>query len=459
MEHLKTKNPEIEDSPNQHLTDLVDDLFTSTLDPDYTGDRRTFIVRDKEGGEQLSAVSETKHFEAPGHKLSVTMVHPMDKSVNEATRYLTIIREPDDSDPRVRTTVIKLGNDQPLQFTHTNNPGSEKVPKSLKDSSRDNAIAFLEGAHSVITPVTPRRQRERLVILDAQPTDADIIARWPKGIEPEVTTSPPKSEVELVVNPNPPEHDEVVFDIPVQRGEASEQFKQQDMENMRLLEQSELGYILKDAYIAAVQIDPRIADTKLVPIAEESSSVAFARPAWSSESGKHEVHIQLHDLDKALAKVQEMMDKIPGARELLAEKMGVGAEQVTPQLVHVFSIMHEIGHTSEFREHEDNPEDFRRHNARAKASLPIGGVAVSKMVAPQSEIYQKIAQSWDEVGAELSVHDFTELAELQHKHYRDLPSENYADRFGKAVLYRNPQLIDQLTSDNFDYYRHYSAAA
>src|SRR4051812_36966168 len=73
--------------------------------------------------------------------------------------------------------------------------------------------------------------------------------------------------------------------------------------NQELLRSSELGVLLDRAYIAALNYDPRLEEVAIVPMTDpEVPSHAFARPRWSkdNQTGHHEIHIRLDDLDGTL---------------------------------------------------------------------------------------------------------------------------------------------------------------
>jgi hypothetical protein len=230
--------------------------------------------------------------------------------------------------------------------------------------------------------------------------------------------------------------------------------------NFELLEGSELGAVLRDAYKTAINLDPRLEEVEIVPLEDESNRVAFARPSWNPESGGHnQVHIRLNDLDEALTRTQNVLDNIPGARKLFGDMLDIEPQEVTPQLLHVFSIMHELGHTGQYFDHADDPSVLAEQVKKDKEALPIGRATVSALMDKNSFARKFVEDNWHKVIQVTGVSTIEELIEKQHGAYRQTKSEKAADDFARDVFATNPQLIDQLSNPNLDYYRSFDRAA
>ena len=217
-------------------------------------------------------------------------------------------------------------------------------------------------------------------------------------------------------------------------------------QNQELLRNSELGVFMERAYMDAVRLDPRLADIKVVAIDEESTPVAAASPSWASESGNHEIHVRLNNLDEALSKHQEILDTVPGSRELFAEKMGLKPEEVTPAALHVFSTLHEMGHLTEYMDHEADPDSLRQRARREKAALPIGNASVSAIMTPGSAARELVDNNWAEISDKYGVDTIDQLLELQHAAHRGMTSERIADEFAADVFALDPELVGVLIS-------------
>ena len=229
-------------------------------------------------------------------------------------------------------------------------------------------------------------------------------------------------------------------------------------QNEALLRNSELGVLLHDAYLTATNIDPRLDDVVIVPNDSDDSRIAFARHKENTESGNYEVHLRLNDLDKSLALQENLLNNVQGSRELFAGILDIEPDQVTPQLLHVFSILHELGHITEYMDNEGNEVELQQRMRREKAALPIGNTATSKLMDPSSPAHQAVVENWGQISAQHGVSTMGDLIEKQHGAYRGMTSEHTADMFAVDVFATNTQLVDQLNAD-VETYRDYAIAA
>ena len=171
--------------------------------------------------------------------------------------------------------------------------------------------------------------------------------------------------------------------------------------NYELLRNSEVGVILAEAYEEAARLDPRLAAIEIKDITDpDEKRYGHATPSWASETGKHQIHVRLSDLDGTLAHYQGAMDQAPVAIELIAKRMGIEPSQVTPQLMFTQSILHEMGHITEYMDYEDHPDELRERNRREKLSLPIGNTTVGKLIQVDSPIRQQVEANWGQVQAQ-----------------------------------------------------------
>lgn len=235
----------------------------------------------------------------------------------------------------------------------------------------------------------------------------------------------------------------------------------QEEQNEQLLRNAELGVILSDVYNTAVNLDPRLADIEIVPMSPNEQRVAAVKPVWArdNESGRHQVHVRLENLDGILAKYEKTMQEIPVAVELFAEQLGIKPDQVTPQLLYIHSFAHEMGHVTELLEDGFDKEEHDRRRREEYLALPIGNTATSALIDPNSNIRKQIDANPVAVFAHLGVSDMDELIEKQARAYRNMTSERIADDFARDVFLVNPQLRDQMTRDTVEPYRNYPQAA
>jgi len=236
----------------------------------------------------------------------------------------------------------------------------------------------------------------------------------------------------------------------------------QEEQNEALLGQSELGVILTDAYRTAVNLDPRLADIKISPISDpQDHRYGYATPKWavSNESGQHEIHVRLDDLDGTLAYYAKAMQDLPAGVDMIASRLGVEPQKVTPQLLYVQSILHEMGHLTEYMDNEGDPAALQHRVKAERAALPIGNVTAGALITPGTKAYEFVEASWDEIQAGLGVASRDDLVARQAREYRTMTSETIADGFATNVFVSNPQMYDQLMQPTVDAYRNFPMAA
>jgi len=251
-------------------------------------------------------------------------------------------------------------------------------------------------------------------------------------------------------------------EVTQQAAQAPEQEKTQHDANRELLASSEGAVLLLAAYDAAVEAEPRLADILVVPYDESERGAkgsAFARGADISESGKHEIHVRLDDLDASLELMQETLNKVPGLREMMAEKLMIDdPTELTPMQLHTFVMLHEMGHLVEFMDHEGSMPELRKRQRAEKDALPMGNIATSDLIDPNSPAGKYVRENWETISAEHGVATITELAELKNAAHRSMTSEAFADNFAARVLVYEPTLLEQLGTNDLDRYRQLEAA-
>ncbi|HSH18077.1 MAG TPA: hypothetical protein VK978_01700 [Candidatus Saccharimonadales bacterium] len=229
----------------------------------------------------------------------------------------------------------------------------------------------------------------------------------------------------------------------------------QKEQNEQLLAQSELGALLVDGYHTALELDPRLAEMKVMPIEDNTHRVAFAGPKWAkkNESGKHEVHVRLGSLDDELDYIGTVMSRIPTAYEIMSKRMGIKLEQATPQLMYAHAIFHEMGHVVQFFDNENDPEAYQRMRKKDRLALPISNATALAIVTEGTPARRYVDSVWDQVQDQLGVTELDELVHLQAVAYRDMTAEAGADNFAADVFRMNPLLMNRLMSPNLNNYR------
>lgn len=244
---------------------------------------------------------------------------------------------------------------------------------------------------------------------------------------------------------------------------AESAYDQQTL-NEQLLSTSEIGPFMVDAYRSAVELDPRMSEIAIVPIEDPEDprmGVARAKDANTNVTGKHEIHIRLNDLDGILAMYEARSKDHPEAIAMIAERIGVSPEEVTPQLLHVQTMLHEMGHLTEHMDDEEAGDPRRGMERRKKemASLPLGAIAVGKLSNPNSAESQYFEANWQRHAQEQGDISRDDLIALQAMGYRNLTSERIADNFAADVFTINPELKTQMQFGNLDEYRSHTEMA
>lgn len=241
---------------------------------------------------------------------------------------------------------------------------------------------------------------------------------------------------------------------------SAETLTHQADQNEALLGRAEMGVVLREVYQSAVNLDPRLEDVKIVPVEPGSGSIASARPAHRSESGQHEVHFQLDDMDSVLAKHQKHLDTVPGLREIMAEKMMTTPEKLTAESLLVFSLAHEFGHVVLNMDHENDPEALTRTIKEEKAAMPLGNVSTGRLLDTSTSEHADLVNNLEAYQTQLGATSFEEVIELQHFAYRNTTSEHAADLFAADLFATNPTLADRMMAPGaIDRFRDYPVAA
>ncbi|MFZ1600650.1 MAG: hypothetical protein WAT31_04710, partial [Candidatus Saccharimonas aalborgensis] len=231
---------------------------------------------------------------------------------------------------------------------------------------------------------------------------------------------------------------------------------EQKAKNLEILRNSEMGETLEKAYLAAIEVDSRLADIAVVPMEDGDHRDAVARASWGKNnlSGKHEIIINLNDIPASLAKFEERMNGIPVNTEKIAETLGIDPSEVTPQLLYVQSMIHEMGHTLEFMDYLEagkTPEDHGHDRAAERKRLPL-----ERSVTELEKHKDYVLEHWGEASKEasdrysahkhvhVSIDTFDGLTNATADVYRDTKFEHAADKFAAEVLAKQPDLVEQL---------------
>lgn len=300
-----------------------------------------------------------------------------------------------------------------------------------------------------------------------RPTAGDTLdaamQQYMKGASKEAvleSTGMDPAELTKVIRGLPPETQEYLKERRKQSLAEAEQEttpeSEQQGKNLEILRNSQMGETLEKAYLAAIEVDPRLADIVVVPMEAGDHRDAAARAAWAenNQSGKHEILLNLHDIPASLAKFEERMKDIPINTEKIAQTLGIDTSEVTPELLYVQSMIHEMGHTLEFMDYQEagkTPDDHKHDRNTERQRLPL-----ERSVTELEKHKDLVLEHWGELSkrasdkysahkhAEVSIDTFDGLASATADVYRDTKFEHAADKFAAEVLAKQPELVESL---------------
>jgi hypothetical protein len=219
----------------------------------------------------------------------------------------------------------------------------------------------------------------------------------------------------------------------------------QERKNRELLSRSELGPILLAAYDLAIATDAQLGDIEIAPLPAGTHHVAFAQPAWKSSTGLHRIYIKLTDIGPTLDSYNSIINSIVGGRKYFADMLDVEETQITPTMLYIHSVLHELGHVPEYAEYADQPEQLKARQVAEKRAMPAGNVSVSRLLALPEADRQRIEKQLATTHQNLNIPTFNELIARQFTAYRNLTSEKRADDFANTIIQENQLFRDQLT--------------
>lgn len=204
------------------------------------------------------------------------------------------------------------------------------------------------------------------------------------------------------------------------------------------------------AYDAATTLDPRLTSAEIIALPPDASPLASARPAALSESGHNQVRLALGDTPVILERFASSLGVIRGARKFFAERIGLrlSEQDITPAFLATHSFLHEFGHIGQYlgADASPDPEEFWRQAKADKNSMPLGNIAVSRLLDPNSAERQAVDANLELILEFHGAASLEELLEMQHTAYRMTNSERGADLFSAAVLRSDPILLRAVTS-------------
>jgi hypothetical protein len=142
--------------------------------------------------------------------------------------------------------------------------------------------------------------------------------------------------------------------------------------------------------------------------------------------------------------------------EANAELLGIKTEEMTPEILQLFIIAHELGHIKDYLvNYESNPDltgeeaaaEMKYHRISNLDSLPVPGIYppyLARLLAESREVdVDTFLANFD--GINLTKDDkiktIGDLMDLQEKQYRASPPERYADEFARDLLLNHAERL------------------
>jgi len=188
--------------------------------------------------------------------------------------------------------------------------------------------------------------------------------------------------------------------------------------------------------------------------------ILLTSPEDESDTGGYFCHIKIDKevLVPAVTIVKndekhfrELMKKREFAVRWMADLLNISYDEITPDILRTFIILHELGHAKDFVvNYESNPDYqgqklddvWEDHYENCLMSLPVPGLDpvdlrqeikffsnLDDFIKKHPEIHGRVNQ--DEIKS------FEDLLELQEKAYRKSPYESYADKFAVNIIMEN----------------------
>ncbi len=206
---------------------------------------------------------------------------------------------------------------------------------------------------------------------------------------------------------------------------------------LKLHEFGEVGAYLASVYLAALDISPDLSDVVLNPYDSANMRIpgtaGRATPPYYSDSGHPEVSFNATSWDE----YADLMRSRPTTVAEIARKLGIGPEQVSPELFSAFTLGHELGHVEDWRAKGFNRTGIEAVYDEELDTLPIPGVAAATIVAwvaRDPERAEQYVMTHKDHLAELGITTVSELVAAQDLAYRSIPSEDMPDQFAVAVM-------------------------
>ncbi len=156
--------------------------------------------------------------------------------------------------------------------------------------------------------------------------------------------------------------------------------------------------------------------------------------------------------------MRDLMRNRQSSAKMVAHMLGIPFEKMTPRLLGLFIMAHELGHATDYiRNYELNSdykgikavEEWDMHYAVNLLSLPVSGLDPAELRQEMKNFgnLDEFLNKFPDTKKEIDLEKVKTLDDLLHEQeiaYRSMPYENYADNFAVNFLKRNAQELEIL---------------
>lgn len=223
-----------------------------------------------------------------------------------------------------------------------------------------------------------------------------------------------------------------------------EKFNSGYQENIEILKNESMS--LLEVYSCAIKCDPRLSEVVIVPVKldEKGKINPFsAHRPWKTKSGKAEVHILFGD-SKSIEQIAiNIFTENPEFEQQFRSWTFLkNNEEISPQLARAFTLLHELGHVSDFYDNITDHESFDKQATILKDNLPLGYLSTPRILqkynSGDTEFQRKVQYYYGTI----------ENAVVKYRQVKhQLSFEKKADEFAQDVLQRNPSILIALKNN------------
>ena len=211
-----------------------------------------------------------------------------------------------------------------------------------------------------------------------------------------------------------------------------------------LKSQGENGENLVAWYLKVIDKYPELKEV-LILQRPEGKIGAFSRSKFSkkNESGRHEIFLDLTP-GSELRYMQDFTHRQESLR-LIAERLRIPKESLTPRLFQVWILLHELGHALDHIHTKLTGEKKIEARTQEMKTLPIGSGRIEDLRRPEvkaellkhENLFEDLTKKYKSVIRDFEggiIDDYDDVIRLQEREYKSLPSEVYADDFATSIL-------------------------